>query len=168
MLKGTNLVIVITVLASVIILVLGILLITKTQPPLLEGSNGAKIELLTPLAHDFGEINIDGGLVEQVFKIKNGGNAPIEIANFKTSCMCTEAQVSINGENSPIFGMNTRSVWKGVVNQGEIADIKVVYDPMFHGPDGVGVMTRMVTFNTNDLENESIEFRIEANVVRSE
>ena len=79
--------------------------------------------------------------------------------------MCTEAIVAIDGEKSPIFGMHTRSGWKGVIEPGQTAVVKVVFDPMFHGPQGTGPITRLVSFNTNDSENSTVELRLTGNVV---
>ena len=99
-------------------------------------------------------------------QFKNTGESHLELTNFKTSCMCTETQISINGEKSPVFGMNTISDWKGVVRPGETAVVNVVFDPMFHGPQGTGPITRIVSFDTNDSGNRTVEFRLTGNVVR--
>jgi hypothetical protein len=82
--------------------------------------------------------------------------------------MCTEAQVVINDEKSPVFGMHSRSSWKGVVSSGESADVKVVFDPLFHGPQGTGPITRLVSFETNDPESPRMEFKLTGNVVNVE
>lgn len=153
-------------ISSVLILVFGVVLVTKTQPPTLETSGNARIEVLGEKTHSWGQIDIDGGNVEKTFQIRNSGDSDLEITNFKTSCMCTETQISINGEQSPIFGMHTRSGWKGVVEPGETANINVVFDPLFHGPQGTGPITRIVSFDTNDSSNRTMEFRLSGNVVR--
>ena len=57
---------------------------------------------------------------------------------------------------------------KGVVKPGETADINVVFDPMFHGPQGTGPITRLVSFNTNDSSNRTVEFKLTGNVIRVE
>ncbi len=155
-------------LFSILILVSGMVLVNKTQPPALEVSGAAKVEVLGAETHDWGEIDIEGGYVEKTFQIKNTGDTDLEITNFKTSCMCTETQVSILGDKSPIFGMHTKSGWKGSIKPGETADINVVFDPMFHGPQGTGQITRLVSFNTNDFSNQTVEFRLTGNVVRVE
>ena len=88
-------------------------LVNKTQPPVLDTANSkARAEVLGTKAHDWGEIDIEGGNVEKIFQLKNTGETDLEITNFRTSCMCTEAQVTITGIDSPVFGMHTRSGWK--------------------------------------------------------
>lgn len=153
-------------LFTILILVLGIVFTTKTQPPTLEASGSAKVEVVGERTHNWGQIDIEGGNVEKTFQIKNIGDTDLEVTNFKTSCMCTETQVDINGEQSPVFGMHTRSVWKGVIKSGETADVNVAFDPMFHGLQGTGPITRLVSFNTNDSSNRTVEFRLSGNVVR--
>lgn len=152
-------------ISTIIILALGTVLVTKTQSPVLDDTGSARVEITGEKAHAWGEIDINGGHVEQIFQIKNVGDSDLEITNFKTSCMCTEAQVNIDGKNSPIFGMHTRSGWSGVVRPGETADVNVVFDPMYHGPQGTGPITRMVSFNTNDSDNRIIEFTLTGDVV---
>jgi hypothetical protein len=164
--KENKIVITVVALSTILILVLGIAFANKTQPPDLEASGDAKAEILGAMAHNWGRIDIDGGNVEKVFEVKNSGRTDLEITNFKTSCMCTEAQVTIDDDKSPIFGMHTRSGWKGVVKPGKTAEIKVVFDPMFHGPQGTGPVTRIVSFDTNDSNNQTVELRLTGNVVK--
>jgi hypothetical protein len=153
---------------TLIIFVGGAFLVSRTSTPELSNSGNPKVEVLGESTHNWGEIDIEGGNVEKAFKIKNVGDSPLEVTNFKTSCMCTETQISIGNETSPAFGMHTRSGWKGSIQPGETADVRVVFDPMFHGPQGTGPITRLVSFNTNDSSNSTVEFRLSGNVVRVE
>jgi hypothetical protein len=147
------------------ILVLGIVFTNKTQPPELEQTAMAAVEVIDENSHDWGKIDINGGNMEKTFQIKNNGEGDLEITNVKTSCMCTEARIAINGKNSPVFGMHTRSGWSGVIEPGQTAEIIVVFDPLFHGPQGTGPITRLISFNTNDSENPTVEFKLTGNVV---
>ena len=140
----------------------------NTQTSALKADSLAKIEILDDPSHNWGKIDINGGIVEKVFQIKNTGESDLEITNFKTSCMCTETQVSIKGEQSPVFGMHTQSGWKGAVKPGETADVVVAFDPLFHGPQGTGPITRLVSFDTNDASNRKVEFKLIGNVMRME
>lgn len=153
-------------MCTVVIIVLGIMLTIKTQPAQLDQSALASVEVMDSTAHDWGEIDINGGKVARNFTITNTGDSELIINNLKTSCMCTEAQITINGSPSPMFGMHTRSGWSGVVKPGEIADINVIFDPLFHGPEGTGPITRLVSFSTNDANNPIVEFRLTAEVVK--
>ena len=153
-------------IVSAVVLIFGVIVATKTQPPTLDESNNAKVEILGDKTHDWGNIDIEGGTVEKVFQIKNVGESNLEVTNFKTSCMCTEVKVDINGNESPSFGMHSRSSWKGIIEPGQTADVKVVFDPMFHGPQAVGPITRLASFNTNDADNPTVEFELTGNVVQ--
>lgn len=150
---------------SVAILILGAVFTSRTSSPVLGESTNANVEIQEPLTHDWGEIDINGGNVERVFNFKNTGQDPLQLTNFKTSCMCTEVQVTIDGEESPIFGMHTRSAWKGTVEPGGEGLIRVVFDPLYHGPAATGPITRLVSFETNDADNQTVELRLSGNVV---
>lgn len=150
----------------ILFFVLGIVFTSKYQSSTLEPSGDARIEVLSEKIHDWGQIDIEGGNVEKTFQIKNSGDSDLEITNIKTSCLCTETQIDINGDKSPVFGMHTRSGWKGVIKPGDSAEVRVVFDPLFHGPQGTGPITRLVSLDTNDVANRTIEFRLSGNVVR--
>jgi hypothetical protein len=154
------------IISSALILLLGIGLVNSSKPATLSANSNTKIEILGAKTHDWGEIDINGGIVEKVFQIKNNGESDLVMTNFKTSCMCTETQISINGKDSPVFGMHTKSGWQGTLKPGETADVNVAFDPLFHGPQGTGPITRLVSFNTNDPDNKTVEFRLSGNVVK--
>ena len=138
----------------------------NASPPLNSSEGNASVEVVGEQSHNWGDIDIMGGKVEKTFEIKNSGDGDLEIANIVTSCMCTEAQVEILEEKSPVFGMHTRSSWKGVIKSGEVAKIRVVFDPLFHGPEAVGPITRIVAIDTNDKNNKKLELRLSGNVVK--
>jgi len=52
------------------------------------------------------------------------------------------------------------------VKPGETAELLVEFDPAFHGPSGVGPITRTITMNTNDVKNPVLSFNLTANVVK--
>jgi hypothetical protein len=157
---------VVLILVSVTILILGVVLVSKTNSPELASTGSASLQVVKGASHNWGEIDIDGGNVEKTFQIKSVGESDLEITNVKTSCMCTEAKVTISKKDSPTFGMHSRSGWKGVVKPGETAEVKVVFDPLFHGPQGTGLITRLVSFNTNDANSPTVEFKLTGNVVK--
>lgn len=165
--SNTNTVLVGFVIFSImIILLLGIVLSNNSQPQTLKTNSSARLEVTGDTMHNWGKIDIKGGDVEKVFQIRNSGEDDLVITNFRTSCMCTEVQVNIEGKNGPIFGMHTRSGWRGVIKPGGTADLRVTFDPLFHGPQGVGPVTRMISFNTNDPMYNAVELRVAGNVVR--
>jgi len=167
--KSSSIVFVLIAIPTVLIVVLGFLFISKDHRDVsssLQESTQAKLEVVGSNEDDWGEIDINGGLFERTYKIKNSGESDLEIANFKTSCMCTTAKIKINGQTSPVFGMHTTSNWKGSIKPGEEAEIEVVFDPMAHGPQATGPITRIVSFNSNDSDNKNIEYKFVGNVIK--
>lgn len=128
-----------------------------------EMAEGAKVEVMET-AWDWGEIGINDGKVEKEFEVKNIGSEILKLFNVATSCMCTTAQF-VDGEPSPEFGMHTKSSYVKKIAPGESAKIRVVFDPLFHGPEGIGPITRQVTMMTNDPDESQISFMLTA-VVR--
>lgn len=115
---------------------------------------------------DWGQISMKDGNVSKTFIIKNAGVDTLKLSNIKTSCHCTKAQVTINGVTSSSFGMNSVSSWVGDVPPGGEAGLQVIFDPNYHGPSGVGSVNRLVSVETNDPQNKTIEFSLTANVTR--
>ena len=153
--------------ASILILVGGVALVGRApRPPEIVASLSANAEA-TEMSYDWGSISLNGGKVEKTFSIRNSGTGPLEIANVKSSCMCTEAQVTINGEKSPFFGMHASSSWLGSVQPGGTAELLVIFDPAFHGPSGVGQITRVISLETNDPKRKNLEFTLTANVINN-
>lgn len=114
--------------------------------------------------YDWGNIDINGPHIQHEFVVKNEGSAELEIANVETSCMCTTAYVVVGDLKSPPFGMHARSAWKGKVKPGDEAKIIVDFDPLYHGPQAIGPIERLISFNTNDPENSSVELKLNGNV----
>ena len=101
------------------------------------------------------------------FVLRNVGGTPLEISQVRTSCMCTLAQVIIDGEQSPLFNMemhNSPSVqrWNGIVEPGLTATIQVIYKPSLMPVQGS--IARNVKFNTNDPTRPVVELGIHATV----
>ena len=130
-----------------------------------EKSDQAKAEV-GETNYDWGEIKINGGNTEKVFLIKNTGTGPLKLSGVSTSCMCTIAQVIIDGKESPFFAMHQKSSWVGEIPAGKEAELKIVFDPAFHGPSGVGQMIRQIVVETNDKDNPQLEFMLKGNVVK--
>ncbi len=116
--------------------------------------------------HDWGTIDIDGGVVSKTFTIENKGSSPLKLYDVQTSCMCTTAQLQSQGRSSKRFSMHEKNGSVFEVNPGEKAELLVEFDPAFHGPSGVGPISRTVTINTNDASNPSLSFQVTATVVK--
>jgi len=154
------------VVGTLAIIVGGVFLVSKTgNSAQLEVTQEAKAEI-AETTHDWGEININDGNVTKVFKIKNTGSGALKLANVITSCMCTTAQVQINDKKSPSFGMHSKSSWLGEVAPGSEANVLIEFDPLFHGPNGVGAISRQISLETNDPKKLKITFNVLGNVIR--
>ena len=147
------------------ILGLGVWLLSRPVGVEVEKSDQAKAEVAEK-NYDWGEIKINGGNAEKSFLIKNTGVGSLKLSGVSTSCMCTTAQVIIDGKGSPFFGMHQKSSWVGEVPDGKEAELKIVFDPAFHGPSGIGAMTRQIEVETNDKNNPKLEFTLKGNVVK--
>lgn len=123
---------------------------------------------------ELGEIEVQGDYPAD-FTVTNTGDAPLEISNVRTSCMCTFAEIMIGNEKSPNFNMDmympsihTREEymnakkWTGTINAGESATVRVIYKP--HLMPVQGSVTRNVKFATNDPNNPQVELGVHATV----
>ncbi|MBI4079521.1 MAG: DUF1573 domain-containing protein [Candidatus Levybacteria bacterium] len=154
------------VIATVWILLGGVYFIGKSTTPAQVASSQEAKAVINKKTYDWGTIPYDGGLVKADFAIKNEGNGALQLTNIKTSCACTKAQVAIDGTQSPFFSMHSVSSWVGEVLSGKQATLTVIFDPAFHGPSGVGSMTRLISIETNDQENRKLEFTLNGTVVK--
>jgi len=147
-------------------LVLGARYLNKsaTTATVVQNEN-ARVEI-SEKSYDWGEIQINEGAVERVFEIKNTGSGELSLSNISTSCMCTTAQLILGDESSPEFGMHTKSSYVMNVPEGQTAQLKVVFDPAFHGPSGVGPINRQIKVETNDPSTPELNFMLTA-IVRS-
>lgn len=157
------------VVFTVAIVGLGIFLTSGTpSKAVLEKTGGAKIETLET-NFDFGTVTYKGGIVQHVFAIKNTGKEDLRIANLSTSCHCTKVHFEKKGQKGPAFGMKGAggdSGWVGVLKPNEEGKLIAVFDPAFHGPQGIGPISRIVSAETNDPDHPYIEFSFSANVVK--
>jgi len=83
--------------------------------------------------------------------------------------MCTKAYLEKGNEKSAEFGMKGMSApsdWKGTLKPGESAYVVAVFDPAFHCPSGVGIISRNISFETNDPDNPYLELSFEGTVVK--
>ena len=155
------------ILVTVLIIVGGIFLISgnSSTSAAITSSQNAKVTV-DNRNYDWGNIPIKGGNVSKIFTIRNTGTNVLKLTKVKTSCHCTKAQVIINGNTSPFFGMNAVSPWVGEVALGNEAQLNVIFDPAYHGSNGVGPITRYISVDTNDPNNSTLEFTLTANVTK--
>ncbi|MGE3279132.1 MAG: DUF1573 domain-containing protein [Candidatus Altimarinota bacterium] len=120
--------------------------------------------------HDWGDIDIMGGSVSHDFILQNTTQKPLLLRGAVTSCMCTTAQVTLqDGTLSPVFGMHENEEWSYEVQPDESFQVKVVFDPLAHGPTAVGPVRRTVNIISDaDPENRGITYTrldVQGNVV---
>lgn len=131
-------------------------------------SGTPKIEIVDS-QYDFGDIKIDGGVVKHSFEIGNNGDADLKLSNISTSCMCTTAVLEVDGEKSPEFGMHKNpAFWSKKLAPGQTASLEATFDPMAHGLDAIGPVTRGITMYSNDGGGKDVKtvFMFTANVIR--
>jgi hypothetical protein len=126
-----------------------------------------KVQSLSTLSsnkeiYDFGEIDIFGGTVETEFALTNEGSEDVVITSGTTSCGCTNAEIG-----GIAFGMHQNMSREFTIPAGETKNLKVIYDPMAHGPSGVGLAQRSVFLETNSSATPELEVRIKAMVTNS-
>lgn len=150
---------------TLLTLIFGVWLISQSNPASIVGNANAQVYTEHGF-YEWGEINIKGGNVAHEFTIENRGTEALELTNIRTSCMCTTAQIKIEGDASPYFGMHSTSSWLGKVPPGENATLSVIFDPIFHGPDAIGPIERFIAIETNDTSQPTLEFKLTGNVVK--
>lgn len=99
-------------------------------------------------AFDFGAVSMAAGTVKHAFAIKNTGTAPVKISTVYTSCMCTSAKLTINGQTLGPYGMPGHGPLpriNEILEAGAEATVEAEFDPAAHGPAGVGRIQRTIT-----------------------
>ena len=153
-----------TILAAVVLG--GAFLLSSTTPQ--EGvAPDNQIQVASALTvdkelHDFGEVDIYGGVVTTEFQLTNTGTEDVTITDGTTSCGCTNAEIGGIG-----FGMHEEMARDFVIPGGETKPLTVIYDPLAHGPSGVGLAQRSVYLATNSSVTPELEVRIKALVTDS-
>ena len=155
------------IVLTILILGGGIFVLSSTSatPAKITASQNAKVEV-PEKTFDWGNIPYSGGNATKTFTIKNAGTDVLKLSGIKTSCTCTKAQISIEGKTSPYFNMHSTSGWVGEIPPGKEAELLVIFDQTFHGPTGVGPMERLISMETNDTQNPSLEFSLKGVVVK--
>jgi len=154
------------IIGIVAIVILGLLLFLVGQSSGKNSPATAKVaSILTSEEsfYDFGEIGIFDGKVTKDFTLTNTGDELITILNGTTSCGCTEG--SIDGV---IFGMHEDMARTVSLEPKESKTLTAIYDPLAHGPDAVGQVTRQLFLKTNSTETPELEIKISANIVKGE
>ena len=159
---------------KIIILVLGMVLLfggivflARPQEKSAENAGPLSRGMLAALeqSFDFGTIQMKAGNVSHMFQFKNTGEEPITIGQMYTSCMCTNATLTMGGKEFGPYGMPGHGFVPKVnknIEPGEEAIVEVVFDPAAHGPAGIGKIQMSVIIENN--AGDPFEFQISANV----
>src|SRR3990167_7417267 len=122
--------------------------------------NAPKLEIAEK-RFDFGKITLQD-VARHEFKIRNTGKNPLVISDIMTSCHCTSAKLKVSGQSdSPEFTMGM-SDWNEEIPPDIEGIIEVVYTPAKMPVSGQ--VSRVVTFNTNDPNNQHLQLEIIAEV----
>ncbi len=109
---------------------------------------------VNPEVHELGNVPIDGGIVTKEYEVKNTTDQTIKLKRVATSCMCTQAKVSVGGKETKLYSMEHPGDRNPPVNleipPGEIAKVIVHFDPAAHGPQGTGPFDRVVSLTFSD------------------
>lgn len=111
---------------------------------------------------NLGNVSQALGTVKTEIQISNKGEGTLIMSNIVSSCACTTTFFEINGVNSPVFGMHNNPVYSPEIPAGSTAKMFIYYNPNVH-EDLRGNVIRIISFNTNDSSNKTVQIRIELN-----
>lgn len=161
-----------------VILIISILLITTllligvaygftkvSQKQVVPPSAGAQA-VVEGASVDWGQIQYDGGKVKATYRITNNGTETLKLFGATTSCACTVGTITTDGKISPPFGMHAPLAITIEVRPGKDAIVEALFDPAFHGPGGIGPISRTITIQTNDSSHQTLSFQASGVVVK--
>jgi hypothetical protein len=141
-------------IAAILLVAIGAIFILSENGKDNDKNGGTPKLRISETNYDFGDISMASGLAKHNFEIKNEGDGTLEILSISTSCMCTTVVLDANGRKSPEFGMPGHGAnpmfWSEKINPGEIATLEATFDPLAHGPDATGPITREIKITSND------------------
>ncbi len=114
-------------------------------------------------SHDFGDIDIFSGKVSTTYTLKNEGDEDVSILSAVTSCMCTAGKI---GDLE--FGMHESSGKTVIIPAGEEKTLTATFDPLAHGPNGIGKIKRELMLKTNSTVTPEIKVTFSGNVVKND
>lgn len=153
-------------IASVFIIVGASVVLSKDNGPKRENLGTATMTI-DKKDEDFGSMKGDEERTG-TFTVTNAGNTTLRIWGVATSCDCTFASITINGEETGEFNMamhmsSSLKNWIGEVSPGQTALLKATYKPKVMPV--TGPVSRQIRFSTNDPKNPEVEVSVTANVL---
>ncbi len=128
--------------------------------------NGGAQAIVENTSVDWGQIQYNGGKVKATYRITNNGTETLKLFGATTSCACTSGTITTNGKVSPPFGMHDPMSGVIEVSPGKDATVEALFDPTFHGPGGIGPITRITTIQTNDPSYQTLSLQASGVVVK--
>ena len=120
----------------------------------LENKKSGFLTNKSDLFYDFGDININGGLISHTFQFHNDSDEVLKISNLYTSCGCTKAKIIESDKSeSELFSMNKNKNLDIEIKANSEFKVEVIYDPMAHGPKATGDVNRSVFLISSSNEN---------------
>lgn len=141
-------------------------------------TNSGKVVAEAGLVYDFGDIDIQGGVVSKTFSFQNTDSKPLYIYEAVTSCGCTQGEITVSGKNYGPFGMQNLEMTPIVVPAESDFEVTINYDPLFHGPNDLGLRQRtLFLFTSAEYDGKPVrtytgkpnftEISVTGNVVKS-
>lgn len=155
-----------TILCSAVLCVIAAAVLFGVIYSITKSKNSPKI-VIEPAEFDAGTVSLADKNLEKIFEVKNTGSDDLKINKIWTSCMCTVATLKVEGKESEEFTMQASELSSPIIiSQGQLGQLKMVFNQNFHGPSGVGHLTRSVYISSNDPSLEKAEARLNVNVVK--
>jgi hypothetical protein len=108
-----------------------------------------QLEAQEGLSYNFGDIDIQGGVVSQAFSFANRGTDPLYIYEATTSCGCTTGEIITEENTYGPFAMNRTNQNTITIDPQETFSVNISYDPLFHGPNDLGQRQRTLFLFTS-------------------
>ena len=146
---------IVVLLGIIIVVIIGLVWLTnsraKTPATTVDGESGGTLTFQES-KYDFGTVSMAKGKVNKDFLLENKSDKNVQIGEVFTSCMCTEAELNVDGKFAGPFGMQGHGLSRSAnltVKPGETVTVKAIFDPAAHGPSGVGPVERQIMISTN-------------------
>ncbi|MBI1742727.1 DUF1573 domain-containing protein [Candidatus Acetothermia bacterium] len=113
---------------------------------------------------DLGTLSVSEERAKEI-KLTNSGTGPLQISKVNTSCMCTFAQLVIDGKESPEFNMTMHMSaqeinWVSTLQPKQSATLRAIYRPKLMPVKGR--VDREIQFNTNDPTHPQVKVYLKA------
>lgn len=164
--KSLNVPVFLSILLGVVLVVtIAITSQTPTTSAPIAATPGAEPQLVvSETSVDLGTMKVSEERSKDI-TITNTGKGPLVLSRVRTSCNCTLADITVNGVTTQGFNMEAHNSfalkrWTGTLAPGESATIKTIYRPFIMPVQGP--VERIVSFNTNDPRNPTVEITLRA------